>query len=647
MPYVTTSDGTEIFYKDWGSGQPIVFHHGWPLSSDDWDAQMMFFLQHGYRVIAHDRRGHGRSTQTSDGHDMDTYAADAAARRRAPRPARRHPRRPLHRRRRGRPLRRPPRQRPRRQGGADRRGAAADAEDRRQPRRPPDRGVRRLPRRHRVQPRPVLPRRRRRTVLRLQPPGREVSEGVIRNWWRQGMMGGAKAHYEGIKAFSETDFTEDLKAIDVPTLVMHGDDDQVVPIADSRRAVDQAAQERHAEGLPGLPARHVHHPRRRHQRRPARLHRGLNARCDTEPARPGRAYLRPARAHRPDRRTGHDPGVAGGRRRPLGRPVLRLPPQRGYLVALCVDLPPPARVPQVGGDGGDRVAPRPPGSLPVPAGHRPHRLRGHPAQSRAAASAADRRTSTPSGRRTTPSSTTSSGCTSRTSRPTTGSNVCAPSSRQSPTTRPSSPASRRSTKAAASWRTRRRRRRPGGRPRISSGRATSSSSSTSSAPWCNRTSIACPAGSPGSSRSARPRASRCAEYGTRLAYFTSFYLHSLTRGVPHASESAVVAQDHPLRRPLALARDQRRTPLPEPRCRHPPDRRQPAADRRRSTRPTRRSPASSRARPGPPRHRGDSCENRSGPHSHCEGRFAGSGGRISTCDLWAMGDPTNTNRRAR
>ena len=129
--------------------------------------------------------------------------------------------------------------------------------------------------RHRLQPRPVLPRRRRRTVLRLQPAGAEPSEGVIHNWWRQGMMGSAQAHYEGIKAFSETDQTEDLKAIDVPTLVLHGDDDQIVPIADSAELSIKLLQARHAEGLPGVPARHVHHPRRRHQPRHPRVHREL------------------------------------------------------------------------------------------------------------------------------------------------------------------------------------------------------------------------------------------------------------------------------------------------------------------------------------------------------------------------------------
>ena len=133
MPTITTTDGIEIFYKDWGSGQPIVFSHGWPLSADDWDTQMLFFLDQGYRVIAHDRRGHGRSTQTGDGHDMDHYADDLAALTSTSRPARRDPRRPLDRWRRGRALPRPPRREPRREGRADQRGAAADGADRRQP----------------------------------------------------------------------------------------------------------------------------------------------------------------------------------------------------------------------------------------------------------------------------------------------------------------------------------------------------------------------------------------------------------------------------------------------------------------------------------------------------------------------------------
>ncbi|WP_310226180.1 alpha/beta hydrolase [Sphingobium xenophagum] len=231
--FVTTKDGTQIFYKDWGpkDAQPIVFHHGWPLSSDDWDTQMLFFLSKGFRVVAHDRRGHGRSEQVSEGHDMDHYAADAAAvmdhlnlrnavhighstgggevaayvaRYGIPK---------------GRVAKAvlvsavPPimLKTARYPGGLPievfdglRAGLAANrAQFFRDVAAGPFYGFNR--------------------------PGAKVMEPVVDNWWRQGMMGSAKAHYEGIKAFSETDQTDDLKAITVPTLVLHGDDDQVVP----------------------------------------------------------------------------------------------------------------------------------------------------------------------------------------------------------------------------------------------------------------------------------------------------------------------------------------------------------------------------------------------------------------------------------
>jgi non-heme chloroperoxidase len=232
---VTTRDGARIFFKDWGpkDAQPIVFHHGWPLSADDWDAQMLFFLQKGYRVVAHDRRGHGRSSQVSDGHDMDHYAADVAAvvdhlglrqaihvghstgGGEATRYVARH--------------------------GAGRVaklviiGAVppimlkTDANPGGLPIEVFD-GLRKSLAANRAQfyrdfaggP-----------FYGYNRPGAQASLGIVENWWRQGMMGGAKAHYDGIKAFSETDFTEDLKVIDVPTLVMHGDDDQIVPIAAS------------------------------------------------------------------------------------------------------------------------------------------------------------------------------------------------------------------------------------------------------------------------------------------------------------------------------------------------------------------------------------------------------------------------------
>jgi non-heme chloroperoxidase len=237
MSTITTKDGTEIYYKDWGpkDAQPIVFYHGWPLSSDDWDNQMMFFLQNGYRVVGHDRRGHGRSAQVSDGHDMDHYAADASAvvehldlrnavhighstgGGEATRYVARH-------------------------GQAQGRVAkliiigAVPPIMVKTPANPgglPNEvfdGFRKSLADNRAQfylDIPAGP------FYGFNRPGVKPIPGTIQNWWRQGMMGGAKAHYDGIKAFSETDFTEDLKIIDVPTFVMHGDDDQIVPIADS------------------------------------------------------------------------------------------------------------------------------------------------------------------------------------------------------------------------------------------------------------------------------------------------------------------------------------------------------------------------------------------------------------------------------
>ena len=235
MPYVTTTDGVEIFYKDWGpkDAQPIVFHHGWPLSGDDWDTQMMFFLAEGYRVIAHDRRGHGRSTQVADGHDMDHYSADVAA-------AVKHLdlKNAVH--------------IGHSTGGGEvaayvaRHGAGRVAKAVLVSAVPPlmlktDANPGGLPREVFDGLRAAVAANRAQffhdfaatAFYGFNRPGATPQQGVILNWWRQGMMGGAKAHYDGIKAFSETDFTDDLKAIDVPTLVLHGDDDQVVPIADS------------------------------------------------------------------------------------------------------------------------------------------------------------------------------------------------------------------------------------------------------------------------------------------------------------------------------------------------------------------------------------------------------------------------------
>jgi non-heme chloroperoxidase len=237
MSTVTTKDGVEIFYKDWGpkTAQPIMFHHGWPLCSDDWDAQMLFFLEKGYRVVAHDRRGHGRSTQVGDGHDMDHYAADAAAvvehldlrntvhvghstgGGEATHYVARH----------GQPQGRvaklviigavPPIMV---KTEANPGGLPIEVFD----------GLRKQLAANRAQFYYDLPAG---PFYSFNRPGAKVLEPVINNWWRQGMIGGAKAHYDGIKAFSETDFTEDLKIITVPTFVMHGDDDQIVPIADS------------------------------------------------------------------------------------------------------------------------------------------------------------------------------------------------------------------------------------------------------------------------------------------------------------------------------------------------------------------------------------------------------------------------------
>ena len=235
MSTVTTKDGVTIFYKDWGpkNAQPIVFHHGWPLSADDWDTQMLYFLGKGYRVVAHDRRGHGRSTQVSDGHDMDHYAADAAAvvahldlrdaihighstgGGEATHYVALHGK--------GRVAKLiligavPPTML---KTAANPGGLPMEVFD----------GLRQALAANRAQfywefaggP-----------FYSYNRPGAKPLQGVIANWWRQAMTGGAKAHYDGIKAFSETDFTEDLKRIDVPTLVMHGDDDQIVPIADS------------------------------------------------------------------------------------------------------------------------------------------------------------------------------------------------------------------------------------------------------------------------------------------------------------------------------------------------------------------------------------------------------------------------------
>jgi non-heme chloroperoxidase len=235
MSTITTRDGTHIYYKDWGpkNARPLMFHHGWPLCADDWDTQMLYFVAKGYRVVAHDRRGHGRSSQVSDGHDMDHYAADAAA-------VVEHL-----------DLRNTIHIGHSTGGGEATRYVARHGDGRvanlvligavppimvKTPSNPGGLalevfdGLRRQLAENRAQ-----------FFLNFASgpfygynrAGANVSQGVIQNWWRQAMMGSAKAHYDGIKAFSETDFTQDLKAINAPTLVMHGDDDQIVPIADS------------------------------------------------------------------------------------------------------------------------------------------------------------------------------------------------------------------------------------------------------------------------------------------------------------------------------------------------------------------------------------------------------------------------------
>jgi non-heme chloroperoxidase len=252
MATITTKDGTAIFYKDWGKGQPIVFSHGWPLSSDDWDAQMLFFGQHGYRVIAHDRRGHGRSTQTWDGNDMDTYADDLAQL-----TEKLDLRDAIH------------------VGHSTGGGEVARYIGRH--------GSKRVAKAALIGAVPPIMLKTasnpgglpmevfdsiRAGVANNRPQfykditlpfygynrsGAKVSEGIREHWWLQGMMGGVKAHYDCIKAFSETDFTEDLKKIDVPTLILHGDDDQIVPIADSALLSAKLVKNSTLKVYPGLP----------------------------------------------------------------------------------------------------------------------------------------------------------------------------------------------------------------------------------------------------------------------------------------------------------------------------------------------------------------------------------------------------------
>jgi non-heme chloroperoxidase len=255
MGTITTKDGTSIFYKDWGpkDAQAIVFHHGWPLSADDWDNQMMHFLLKGYRVIAHDRRGHGRSSQTDSGNEMDTYAADVAA---------------LtdhldlkgavhigHSTGGGEVARYVARARPGRVSKAVLIGAVppimlkTEAYPGGLPMEVFD-GFRAALLANRAQFFRDVPSG---PFYGFNRPGAAVSQGLIDNWWRQGMMGGAKAHFDCIKAFSETDFTEDLKAIEVPVLILHGEDDQIVPIANSAELAVKLVKRGTLITYPGLP----------------------------------------------------------------------------------------------------------------------------------------------------------------------------------------------------------------------------------------------------------------------------------------------------------------------------------------------------------------------------------------------------------
>jgi non-heme chloroperoxidase len=254
MPYVTTSDGTRLFYKDWGpkDAQPIMFHHGWPLSADDWDNQMLFFLSHGYRVIAHDRRGHGRSDQTDTGNDMDTYAADVAEITQAL-----DLRDAIHighstgggevtryvaRAKRGRVAKAvligaiPPVMV---KSAANPDGVPLEVFD----------GFRSALAANRAQFYLDVPSG---PFYGFNREGAKVSRGLIDNWWRQGMSGGAKAHYDCVAAFSETDFTEDLEAITVPVLIVHGEDDQVVPIKNSAHKAIKLVRDGTLKTYPGL-----------------------------------------------------------------------------------------------------------------------------------------------------------------------------------------------------------------------------------------------------------------------------------------------------------------------------------------------------------------------------------------------------------
>src|ERR1700754_365292 len=252
MSTIKVKDGTEIYYKDWGTGQPIFFHHGWPLTGDDWDGQMMFFLEHGFRVIAHDRRGHGRSTQTANGHDMDTYAADVAELVQALdlknavhighstgggeviHYVAKHGK--------GRVAKAvlissvPPIMI---QSETNPEGVPRAAFD----------GLREGTATNRAQFYQdfTIP------FYGYNRPGAKISQGIRDNWWRQGMMGGAAAHYLCVKALSETDFTEDLKSVDIPVLILHGEDDQIVPFKNNGVKSSKLLKNGKLISYPGFP----------------------------------------------------------------------------------------------------------------------------------------------------------------------------------------------------------------------------------------------------------------------------------------------------------------------------------------------------------------------------------------------------------
>jgi len=252
MATITVKDGTEIYYKDWGTGQPIVFHHGWPLSGDDWDAQMMFFVNKGYRVIAHDRRGHGRSGQASEGHNMDTYVADVAEL-----TAALDLKDAIH--------------IGHSTGGGEVIRYAATLGKGRVAKAVLISAVTPIMVKNDNNPdgvplsvfdeiregtgfhRPQYYQDFTDAFYGYNREGAKVSEGIKHNWWRQGMMGSVKAHYEGIKAFSETDFTENLKSVEIPVLVLHGEDDQIVPFSISGPKAAALLQNGKFISYPGFP----------------------------------------------------------------------------------------------------------------------------------------------------------------------------------------------------------------------------------------------------------------------------------------------------------------------------------------------------------------------------------------------------------